>query len=75
MSWEIDADVWKLVGVKIKSRWGKINQAALGIIDSKRELLVSQIQELYSVTAEEAENQVQSFEKHTKELRPKAATA
>ncbi|HOI52405.1 MAG TPA: hypothetical protein PLN02_08515 [Azonexus sp.] len=75
MSWEIDADVWKLVGVKIKSRWGKINQARLEIIDSKRELLVGQVQELYAVSAEEAENQVQSFEKHTKELRPKTAEA
>ena len=73
MSWDIDADVWKLVGAKIKARWGKINQANLVIIDSKREVLVSQVQELYTVSAEEAENQVQSFEKHTKELRPKAA--
>lgn len=73
MSWNIDAESWKSVGGKIKSRWGKINEAKLQAIDSKRELLVGQVQELYAVTAEEAENQVASFEKHTKELRPKAA--
>jgi uncharacterized protein YjbJ (UPF0337 family) len=73
MSWDIDAESWKSVGVKIKSRWGKINNAVLTAIDSKREALVSQVQELYAVTAEEAENQVASFEKHTKELRPKVA--
>ena len=70
MSWNIDAESWKSVSVKIKSRWGKINNAALVAIDSKRECLVSQVQELYAVTAEEAESQVASFEKHTKELRP-----
>ena len=75
MSWDIDAEAWKLVGVKIKSRWGKINNAGLALVDSKREILVSQVQELYAVTAEEAENQVLSFEKHTKELRPKAVVA
>jgi uncharacterized protein YjbJ (UPF0337 family) len=75
MSWDIDAEGWKLVGVKIKSRWGKINNAGLVAIDSKREVLVGQVQELYAVSAEEAENQVVSFEKHTKELRPKAAVA
>ncbi|KAB2919199.1 MAG: general stress protein CsbD [Dechloromonas sp.] len=75
MSWDIDAEAWKSVGGKIKSRWGKINNAGLTQIDSKRELLVGQIQELYAVTAEEAENQVLSFEKHTKELRPKTLVA
>ncbi|HJV93044.1 MAG TPA: hypothetical protein VJ572_06165 [Azonexus sp.] len=74
MSWDIDAEGWKLVRGKIKSRWGKVNEAALVIIDSKREGLVSKIQELYSVSADEAETQVKSFESHTKELRPKVAT-
>ena len=74
MSWEIDEEVWKVVGGKIKSRWGKITQATLESINSKRELLVSEVQKLYAVSAEEAENQVQSFEKHTKELRPKASS-
>jgi uncharacterized protein YjbJ (UPF0337 family) len=73
MSWDIDADSWKSVGVKIKSRWGKINNAGLLAIDSKREGLLSQVQELYSVDAAEAESQVASFEKHTKELRSKVA--
>lgn len=75
MSWDIDAEAWQQVGIKIKSRWGKINNAALALIDSKREVLVSQVQEFYAVSAEEAENQVVSFEKHTKELRPKAVVA
>ena len=70
MSWEIDAEAWKQVGVKIKSRWGKINNAALTMIDSNREGLVSKLQELYELSAEEAETQVKSFESHTKELRP-----
>jgi uncharacterized protein YjbJ (UPF0337 family) len=73
MSWDIDAEAWKLVGVKIKSRWGKINNAGLLAIDSKREGLLSQLQDFYGVSAEEAESQVASFEKHTKELRPKVA--
>ena len=75
LRWEIDAETWKLVGVKIKSRWGKINNVVLELIDSRREVLVSQIEALYAVTPEEAENQVLSFEKHTKELRPKAIVA
>jgi uncharacterized protein YjbJ (UPF0337 family) len=74
MSWDIDAESWKQVGIKIKSRWGKISEKGLGLIDGKREMLVSRVQELYEVSPEEAETQVQSFEKHTKELRPKAAS-
>jgi uncharacterized protein YjbJ (UPF0337 family) len=74
MSWDIDAESWKQVGIKIKSRWGKISEKGLGLIDGKREMLVSRVQELYEVSPEEAENQVVSFEKHTKELRPKAAS-
>ncbi|MBP5987112.1 MAG: hypothetical protein KA538_07990 [Azonexus sp.] len=73
MSWNIDAEAWNLVRGKLKSRWGKINEAALVAIDSKREGLVSKLQELYELSAEEAEKQVASFESHTKELRPKAA--
>jgi len=73
MSWEIDAEAWKLVRGKLKSRWGKLNEAALVAIDSKREGLVSKLQELYELSAEEAETQVKSFESHTKELRPKVA--
>lgn len=75
MSWDIDAEGWKLVGVKIKSRWGKINNVVLELINSRREVLVSQVEALYAVTPDEAENQVASFEKHTKELRPKVVVA
>jgi uncharacterized protein YjbJ (UPF0337 family) len=75
MSWDLDAESWKLVRGKLKSRWGKINEAALVVIDSKREGLVSKLQELYALTAEDAESQVKSFESHTKELRPKVAAA
>lgn len=73
MSWDIDAEGWKLVRGKLKTRWGKINEAVLVTIDSKREALVSQLQELYALSAEEAETQVKSFESHTKELRPPKA--
>ncbi|MBS1145409.1 MAG: hypothetical protein H6R14_2815 [Proteobacteria bacterium] len=71
MGWDIDAEGWKSVGVKIKSRWGKINNAGLETIDGKRDGLVSRVQALYEVSADEAESQVASFEKHTKELRPR----
>lgn len=73
MSWEIDAEAWKQVRTKLKSRWGKLNEAALVAIDSKREGLVSKLEQLYELSPEEAEKQVKSFESHTKELRPKVA--
>lgn len=73
MSWDIDAEAWKQVRTKLKSRWGKLNEAALVAIDSKREGLVSKLAQLYELSPEEAEKQVTSFESHTKELRPKVA--
>jgi len=71
MSWNISETDWTSVKGKIKSRWGKMTEAQLVVIAGKREDLASKLQEHYAITAEEAENQIKSFEGHTKELRPK----
>ncbi|GAB2179921.1 hypothetical protein DLREEDagrD3_01440 [Denitratisoma sp. agr-D3] len=71
MTWENAESNWKEFQGKLKVRWGKITNAHLDAIAGKRENLLKTVQEVYEVSAEEAENQVQSFEKYTKDIVPK----
>lgn len=71
MSWNISESDWTSVKGKIKSRWGKVTEGQLATIVGSREGLAGKLQEHYAISAEEAENQIKSFETHTKELRPK----
>jgi uncharacterized protein YjbJ (UPF0337 family) len=72
MSWNIAESDWASVKGKIKSRWGKVSDADIAGIAGKREGLSTHLQEVYGITADEADKQIKSFESHTKELRPKA---
>ncbi|SFR54209.1 Uncharacterized conserved protein YjbJ, UPF0337 family [Marinobacter daqiaonensis] len=57
---------WKQIKGDIKSHWGKLTDDHLDVISGKREKLVGQIQEAYGISRDEAEKQVEKFEKSTK---------
>lgn len=73
MTWENAELNWEEFKGKLKVRWGKITNAHLDVIAGKRAGLLSTLQEAYSISVEEAEKQVASFEKYTKDIKPKTA--
>ncbi|MDP3824546.1 MAG: CsbD family protein [Burkholderiales bacterium] len=54
---------WKLVKGKVKEQWGKLTDDDLDVIAGKRDQLLGRIQERHGVAKEEAEAQVETFER------------
>jgi uncharacterized protein YjbJ (UPF0337 family) len=54
---------WKQAKGKIKEQWGRLTDDHLNIIDGRRDRLLGQIQETYGIAIDEAEKQVQTWEK------------
>lgn len=54
---------WKQVKGRIKEQWGKLTDDHINIIDGRRDRLLGQIQESYGIASDEAEKQVQTWEK------------
>jgi len=57
---------WKELKGRAKQHWGKLSDDRLAQIDGKRDQLAGEIQQAYGVSREEAEKQVEDFEKSTK---------
>lgn len=57
---------WKELKGKVKEQWGKLSDDRLEEIAGKRDQLAGEIQKAYGVSREEAEKQVQEFEKGTR---------
>lgn len=74
MTWENAESNWKEFQGKLKVRWGKITNAHLESIAGKRASLLTTLQGVYGISPEEAESQVQSFEKYTKDIGPKTVS-
>jgi uncharacterized protein YjbJ (UPF0337 family) len=54
---------WKQLKGKIKERWGKLTDDDLDVIGGQRDQLVGRIQERYGIAREEAERQLNDFER------------
>jgi len=63
MNWDRIEGNWKQAKGKVKEQWGRLTDDHLNIIDGRRERLLGQIQESYGVAMDEAEKQVQAWEK------------
>ncbi|MGM0952208.1 MAG: CsbD family protein [Pseudomonadota bacterium] len=57
---------WKEFRGKAKEQWGKLSDDRLAEIDGKRDQLIGEIQQAYGVSRDEAEKQVNDFEKSTR---------
>jgi uncharacterized protein YjbJ (UPF0337 family) len=58
MNWEQIRGKWTQAKGELKTRWGKLTDDDLTHIDGEREKLVGRLQELYGISKEEAERQV-----------------
>jgi uncharacterized protein YjbJ (UPF0337 family) len=54
---------WKQVKGKIKEQWGKLTDDDLDVIAGKRDQLLGRIQERHGIAKDQAERQVEMFER------------
>jgi uncharacterized protein YjbJ (UPF0337 family) len=58
MNWEQIRGNWEKAKGELKVRWGKLTDDDVAQIGGERDKLVGRLQELYGITKEEAEKQV-----------------
>jgi len=63
MSWDHVESNWTQFKVGIKQQWSRVTDAHLDVIGGKRELLIRKIRELYGISQEQTEKQVNSWMK------------
>jgi uncharacterized protein YjbJ (UPF0337 family) len=63
MNWDQVKGDWKKFGGKVKEAWGKLTDDDLKVIAGKRDQLAGAIQKAYGVARDEAERQIQDFER------------
>lgn len=61
MNWEIVQGKWLQLKGELKSRWSKLTDDDLALLDGKRERLVGVIVERYGVLKEEAEREIDEW--------------
>src|SRR6185369_5006476 len=60
---------WKQVKGKLKEQWGKLTDDDLDVIAGKRDQLLGRIQERHGIAKDEAERQVETFERRNPDYR------
>jgi uncharacterized protein YjbJ (UPF0337 family) len=63
MNWDQVKGNWKQVKGKVKQQWGKLTDDELDQIEGKRDQLLGKIQKQYGISKEEAERQVNDWER------------
>ena len=63
MTWDTVKGDWKQFKGKVKEAWGRLTDDELDIVAGKRDQLVGAIQKGYGIARDEAERQVQQFER------------
>ena len=63
MNWDTVKGDWKQFKGKVKEAWGKLTDDELDVIAGKRDQLVGAIQKNYGIARDEADRQVQQFER------------
>jgi uncharacterized protein YjbJ (UPF0337 family) len=54
---------WKSIKGKVKEQWGKLTDDDLDVIAGKRDQLLGRIQQRHGVARDEAERQIDNFER------------
>jgi uncharacterized protein YjbJ (UPF0337 family) len=63
MNWDQIEGNWKQLKGKVKEEWGKLTDDDFDILAGKRDQLAGKIQERYGIGKDEAETQIQNWEK------------
>ena len=62
MNWDQIKGNWKQFRGQARSKWGKLTNDELDVIQGNREQLVGKLQERYGIAKDKAEEQVRDFE-------------
>jgi len=65
-TWQQIEGNWNQFAGKVKQRWGKLTDDDLTVIRGQRQELIGKIQERYGIAKNEAEKQVDQWEKTQK---------
>lgn len=63
MNWNQIEGNWKQIKGKVLEKWGKLTDDDLDVVAGRREQLAGKVQERYGIAKEEAEKQVDAFER------------
>ena len=63
MNWDIIEGKWKQMKGAVKQRWGKLTDDELDQLAGHRDKLVGKLQERYGINKDEAEKQVDEWER------------
>ena len=66
---------WKQVKGKLKEQWGKLTDDDLDVISGKRDQLLGRIQERHGIAKDEAQRQVERFERRNPDFRPEGESS
>lgn len=63
MNWDRVEGQWKQMKGKVKTKWGKLTDDDLDVISGQKDQLVGRIQERYGIQKDEAQRQVDDWNK------------
>jgi uncharacterized protein YjbJ (UPF0337 family) len=63
MNWDRIEGQWKQMKGSVKERWGKLTDDDLNVIGGKKDQLVGRLQERYGIAKDEAQTQVDEWNK------------
>ena len=64
MNWDQLEGKWKQLKGSVKTRWGKLTDDDVDVIAGHKDQLVGRIQERYGIRKEEAEQQVEDWNRN-----------
>jgi uncharacterized protein YjbJ (UPF0337 family) len=70
MNWDVIEGNWTQYKGQVKAQWGKLTNDHLDVIAGRRDQLTGQIQKSYGVGKDEADKQIDAFEKYLANSRP-----
>lgn len=66
MNWDRIEGNWKQFKGSVTEKWGELTDDDLDVIEGNREKLAGRIQERYGIAKDEAERQIDEWEKSTR---------
>ena len=66
MNWDRIEGNWKQFSGKVRTQWGKLTDDDLDVIDGRREELAGRIQEVYGISKDEADKQIETVRGNTR---------
>ena len=67
MNWDRIEDNWKQLKGSVKEQWDKLSNHQLDVIAGKRENLAGKIQEMYGISRDDAEKQLNEWQRRMKQ--------